>query len=142
MQIEPASLDDESDVKQDVTTRKSIKLYRVTDEHGKLEINEVKSGPLDRQDLQSKDSFIIDNGNFGIWAWIGKGASTKERLEAMNNAQSFIKTKSYPEHTQVTRVIDGAEPVEFKSLFRTWNDKNASDMTKVVFFLLKKHFSE
>ena len=122
-------------MKLDITTRRGIKLYRVSDEHGKLEINEVKSGPLDRQDLLSEDSFIIDNGIFGIWAWIGKDASSKERLEAMNNAQNFIKTKSYPEHTQVTRVIDGAEPVEFKSLFRTWNDKDDSwSLRKVVLF--------
>ena len=60
-------------MKLDITTRRDIKLYRVTDENGKLEINEVKSGPLDRQDLLSEDSFIIDNGIFGIWAWIGKG---------------------------------------------------------------------
>ena len=29
---------------------------------------------------------------------------------------------------QVTRVIDGGEPVEFKSLFRHWKDKNLSEV--------------
>ena len=28
-----------------------------------------------------------DNGNFGIWVWIGKRASEGERREAMRNAQ-------------------------------------------------------
>ena len=46
----------------------------------------------------------------------------------MKNAQSFIKSKSYPQYTQVTRVIDGGEPVEFKSLFRHWKDCNLSEV--------------
>ena len=29
---------------------------------------------------------------------------------------------------QVTRVIDGGEPVEFKSLFRHWKDRNLSEV--------------
>jgi hypothetical protein len=33
-----------------------------------------------------KDSFIIDNGKAGIWVWIGKKSSQKERQEAMRNA--------------------------------------------------------
>ena len=40
----------------------------------------------------------------------------------MRNAQGFIKKKGYPEHTRVTRVIDGGEPIEFKNLFRSWKD--------------------
>lgn len=33
-----------------------------------------------------KDSFIIDNGEAGVWVWNGKGASKQERKEAMRNA--------------------------------------------------------
>jgi hypothetical protein len=53
----------------------------------------VKNGPLEQSDLLSKDSFIVDNGNFGIWVWVGKRASPTERTEAMRNAQGFIKKK-------------------------------------------------
>ena len=67
-QIDPES-DEEGDVKLDIKTRKEIKMYRCSDENGTFEILEVKSGPLDQQDLLSKDSFIIDNGIFGIWAF-------------------------------------------------------------------------
>lgn len=73
-----------------------------------------------------QDSFIIDNGMAGIWVWVGKKASHKERTEAMRNAQGFIKKKNYPNHTQVTRVIDGGEPQEFKSLFNSWATPGAS----------------
>ena len=42
----------------------------------------------------------------------------------MRNAQGFAQKKEYPVATRVTRVIDGGEPAEFKSLFRDWKDKN------------------
>ena len=53
----------------------------------------IIGGPLEQSDLQSKDSFIIDNGAFGLWVWVGKKASSAERTEAMRNAQGFIKKK-------------------------------------------------
>ena len=53
----------------------------------------ITGGPLEQSDLQSKDSFIIDNGAFGLWVWVGKKASSAERTEAMRNAQGFIKKK-------------------------------------------------
>ena len=62
------------------------------------------------------------NGNFGIWVWIGKRASEGERREAMRNAQGFIKAKQLKPDTPVTRVIDGGEPSEFKTLFKAWRD--------------------
>ena len=33
-----------------------------------------------------QDSFIIDNGEAGVWVWNGKKASKRERSEAMRNA--------------------------------------------------------
>jgi len=82
----------------------------------------VKDGPLLQDDLTSDDSYLIDNGNFGIWVWIGKRASEGERREAMRNAQGFIKAKGLKPGTNITRVIDGGEPAEFKTLFKRWKD--------------------
>ena len=36
--------------------------------------------------LVLQDSYIIDNGAAGIWAWIGKNSTKKEKSEAMRNA--------------------------------------------------------
>lgn len=66
--------------------------------------------------------FIIDNGTNGIWVWVGRRASDKERVEAMRNARGFVKKKKYPNNTNVTRVIDGSECLEFKMLFNYWKD--------------------
>jgi len=34
--------------------------------------------------------------------------------------QGFIKKKGLPNSTSVTRVIEGGEPSDFKSLFKSW----------------------
>ena len=47
-------------------------------------------------DRLPQDSFIIDNGQDGIWVWVGKKATKKEREEALRNAQGFITKKGYP----------------------------------------------
>ncbi|XP_015782794.1 adseverin isoform X2 [Tetranychus urticae] len=106
--------------------RASLKLYKVSDESGSLKIIHVNTSPLSKEDLNSQDCFIIDNGSAGIWVWIGKGATPKERIESMRNAQGFIIKKNYPNHTPVTRVIDGGEPIDFKSLFKSWNEANST----------------
>lgn len=120
--IRPAS--ELTDERQDYKISNEIKLYRCSDDDGTLRVTEVKTGPLLQTDLNSGDSYIVDNGDQGVWAWIGKKASPKERIEAMRNAQGFIRKKNYAPNTPVTRVIDGGEPEEFKSLFCRWKVKN------------------
>ena len=91
LQVREATPDD--DQKADMMTRKMIKLYICSDEAGALHIREMKGGPLEQSDLDSNDAFIVDNGQLGIWVWIGKKASKQERAEAMRNAQGFIEKK-------------------------------------------------
>lgn len=57
--------------------------------------------------------------------WIGKKASSEERSKGMTTASNFIKEKNYPSTTPVTRVVNGAEPVEFQMLFTDWRDPNS-----------------
>nr|CAD7262170.1 unnamed protein product [Timema shepardi] len=102
----------------------ALTLYHCSDEEGTYKVIEVKSGPLYQSDLSSEDSFIIDNGVAGIWVWVGRRASPKERVEAMRNAHGFVTKKGYPNNTPVTRVVDGGEPVEFKILFTSWKERS------------------
>jgi hypothetical protein len=44
----------------------------------------------------------------------------------MRNAHGFVRKKEYPSHTPVTRVIDGAEPLEFRCLFTKWKLPNTA----------------
>lgn len=94
----------------------------------------------------------MDNGEQGIWVWVGKKASPKERVEAMRNAHGFVKKKGYPSHTAVTRVIDGGEPVDFKQLFTSWrnrdqttpaamlNQNNRQNSSRPIMQILFKYF--
>ena len=139
--IEEARKDEESEAA--VVTE--IKLFRCSDEDGTLKVTEVKKGPLYQSDLNSDDSFFVDNGPNGIlfhslfifrfkmfhlyflsgvFVWVGKKASKQERSEAMTNGQSFAKKKEFPVSTNVVRVIDGGEPAEFKALFRDWKNRD------------------
>lgn len=143
-EIRPAS-QAETDDKEDARVRKEIKLYCCTEEDGKLKISEVKTGPLLQSDLKSGDSFIVDNGNAGIWVWVGRKASKKERTEAMRNAQGFIKKKSKSyidavsrfrfEGFVCTQVGNRQVPSknEIRSKLRFFTDYNAyTQVTRVV----------
>ena len=67
----------------------------------------MKEGPLLQSDLVSDDSFIVDNGSWGIWVWVGKRASKKERTEAMRNAQGFIKKKGENKKDEKAEIVQG-----------------------------------
>ncbi|CAF1325577.1 unnamed protein product [Rotaria sordida] len=99
-----------------------IKLYKCSDESGTLKVTEKKVGPLVKSDLESEDAYIVDNSAYGVWVWVGRRSNPKERREAMRNALGFLQKKGYPKTTKVCRVIDGAEPMEFIALFKTWLD--------------------
>jgi len=103
------------------------KLYRISDAGGKLKIEEVAGRPLTREMLDTNDAYILDTASLGsIYAWIGKGASNEEKLHSWKEAQEFIKAKGYPNHTQVTRVVEGGETPLFKQNFQSWPEKDAS----------------
>lgn len=111
---EAGGLDDKIDRKY------TLKLYVCSEDEGTLKVSEVKPGPLSRKDLQSGDSYIVDNGSDGLWIWTGKNSSKKEKSEAMRNALGFINKKGLDPNTSVTRVVEGGEPTDFKCLFKDW----------------------
>eukprot|EP00794_Sanderia_malayensis_P007449 gene7449-8271_t len=104
------------------SSKVQVKLYRVTDASGKLEIKESGKFPFKKSDLDADDCFIVDAGPSGVFAWIGKHCTVQEKKEAMTNAVEFIKQKGYPNWTQVTRVVEGAETPIFKQFFNNWTE--------------------
>lgn len=97
-----------------------IKLYKCTEQSGKYKVAELKSGPIFRSDLSPSSVFLIDRGEAGVWAWVGKEVNAREKLEAVRNARGFVKKKGYSSKTPVARALDGQEPSEMKSLLRGW----------------------
>lgn len=86
----------------------------------------------------------MDNGPSGIWVWVGKQATKKERSSALKYAMELIKRKSYSHKTELTKVIEDGETVEFKALFRAW-DIGAEDKrhhARLLRMLRNGHFAQ
>jgi gelsolin len=85
-------------------------LYRLSDETGTVVITDVAKGKgnILKKDLVEDDVMILDLGH-KVYAWIGNGASKKERATAISKAMEFIGQKGLPEHTPVRRVLQGVE---------------------------------
>lgn len=78
-----------------------------------------------------QDVFILDHEDSGIWVWVGNDVRDKERVDAIRNARGFVKKKKYKNSTPVTRVVDMAEPFEFKMLFINWQDRSDGKATGI-----------
>lgn len=92
------------------------KLYRLSDSSGKMTFTEVASGSLKRNQLDSKDVFIVDTGA-EIFAWIGKGASVSEKHKSMQYAQEYLTSHNRPPYLPIARVLEGGENEHFELAF-------------------------
>ncbi|XP_073969636.1 actin depolymerising venom protein gelsolin 1-like [Rhodnius prolixus] len=110
--------DQEYEKKQDAI----VALYKVSDATGKLVAEQLPEKPLKRSSLKSEDCFILDTVTSGIYVWVGRGSTTKEKVEALARGQAFLKDNNYPDWTQMQRVIEGGEPTAFKEYFDDWRD--------------------
>ncbi|XP_057330395.1 villin-1 isoform X2 [Microplitis mediator] len=97
-----------------------VKLYKCSQQSGKYKVVELKSGPIFRNDLTSTAVFIIDQGEAGVWAWIGNDVDDREKLEAIRNVRGFVKKKGYSCCVPVARALENYQPKEIKKIFRPW----------------------
>ncbi|KAG7272468.1 hypothetical protein CRUP_009020, partial [Coryphaenoides rupestris] len=108
----------------DVLSKQDKQVVIVSDNSGKLVVQEVASQPLTQDLLRSTDCYIADQGGSSVMVWKGKQASPEERRSALSNAVGFIKAKNYPASTNVEVMSEGGESAIFKHLFKSWNEKN------------------
>ncbi|XP_035204761.1 gelsolin, cytoplasmic-like [Stegodyphus dumicola] len=92
------------------------------DDSGELQMELVAEKPLKQEYLKSGDCYLLDGGVNGLFVWIGKNSSKRERVEAMNMANKYIEKHNYPKWLTVKRVIDEGEPPIFKSYFSLWTE--------------------
>jgi len=97
-----------------------ISLYSCSDITGNLNIELIKQGNLQRNDLIADDSFIINAGDLGIWVWLGRKSNAQERKMAMETGLKFIKDNDLSPNTKLTKVFMNGEPEEFRCLFINW----------------------
>ncbi|MCP9263077.1 Gelsolin repeat protein [Dirofilaria immitis] len=87
---------------------------------GKMNVQMVSRGNFKYSQLESKDAFILDAYNGGIYVWVGKNCSLDERTKAMKYATKYIELQGRSKNTQVVRVLEGAEPVAFTQWASSW----------------------
>ena len=87
--------DEEEDDEDQPDSASTPKLFRVSDEDGSLDMDMVKEGDLGMGDLDSKDVFVVDAGN-ELFVWVGKGASTAEKKNAMAYAHKHLMDSEHP----------------------------------------------
>ncbi|KAH8294598.1 hypothetical protein KR018_000155 [Drosophila ironensis] len=103
------------------TDAAAVTLYKISDASGKLQVEAIRQKPLTQAMLDTRDCFVLDTGS-GIFVWVGKGATQKEKTDAMAKGQEFMHAKKYPAWTQIHRIVEGAESAPFKQYFATWRD--------------------
>jgi gelsolin len=96
----------------DVPQPAEKKLFRLSDETGKMQMIPVKE--VSRKSLDSKDAFILDAG-FEVFAWIGKGASKEEKSKALAYATDYLFKNNRPKTLPVSRILEGAENEVFNA---------------------------
>jgi gelsolin len=110
----PASIPDEEEMKE--VPEVEMTVQHVSDASGRMEVNEVCRGQLDRSVLNSDDAFIVDAGQ-SLYIWVGSGANRNEKREAMRFATEYLQTAGRATDIPIARVMEGKEPAEFWAAF-------------------------
>jgi len=93
-----------------------VSLHHISDASGKMTVEEVGKGKLDRSMLISDDAFVLD-GVTRLYVWIGKGANTAEKREAMCHGIEYLERCGRGTKVPIARVMEGKEPTEFWDAF-------------------------
>jgi gelsolin len=88
-------------------------MVEVSDKTGEIVMTNVEWG---KGSLKTEEVFIVDVGA-AVYAWIGKGASKKERSQGIILANKYVVDNGMPFSTPIVRVLEGNEPAAFTKLF-------------------------
>ncbi|XP_042447003.1 villin-2-like [Zingiber officinale] len=96
------------------------KLYSIND--GQLKLEE---STLSKAMLENYKCYLLDCGD-EVFVWVGRVTQIEERKAASKTAEDFIASQNRPKTTRITQVIQGYEPLSFKSNFESWPAGNAA----------------
>jgi gelsolin len=113
---EPDKIPEDTGGDADWEKTSTKRIFRLSDESGKLEFKEEASGKVPRSVLDSKDVFVFDIGS-EVFAWIGKEASKDEKRKALHFAQEYLKKYNRPSFLPISRILEGGENEVFNSSF-------------------------
>jgi len=104
------------DLEFEKKTGQTRRLFKLSDQSGKMEFEEISQGRVTRRMLNSADVFIFDTGAH-VYAWIGKGASVDEKGKSMKYAQEYLTKYNRPVYLPISRILEGAENKLFEQSF-------------------------
>ncbi|QQP51482.1 Uncharacterized protein FKW44_012861, partial [Caligus rogercresseyi] len=107
---------------EEVQAKKDVVFYELENVVGDENIiTRLSSGALSQSNLRSKKAFLIDDhSSSGIWVWVGRDSGVSYNNRALKAGQGFIKEKKYSQNISITRVVQNAEPLEFRIFFKKW----------------------
>ncbi|CAN0099992.1 unnamed protein product [Ascophyllum nodosum] len=109
----------------------SVKLYRVSDDSGKMKTTEVvdpEGEGLTADLLNSGDVYILDVGS-ELFVWVGKSSSVEEKKSGMPYAAKFIEENGRDVAMPVSRLMQGYENTPFR---RNGNGKAPSQRSTPI----------
>jgi gelsolin len=110
----PKEIKDEEEMKEAPEVEPSV--HHVSNATGRMVIEEVCRGKLDKKVLNSDDCFIVDVG-VSVFIWVGQGSNNLEKREAMNFAVQYLKNQGRDSDVPIGRVSEGKETPEFWAAF-------------------------
>ncbi|CAF4516331.1 unnamed protein product, partial [Rotaria socialis] len=118
---------------------KSI-LYKVDLGQEFIELPQVElepGGVLKKELLHTRNIYILDCYT-ELFVWIGKKSARLVRMAATRLAVELLSMIQRPEHSVITKTLEGAETQVFKSKFDAWDDVLAVDFTRTAENVSKK----
>lgn len=92
------------------------KMFKVSDEDGSLDMDEIASGDAISKDLLSSDDVFVINTGEHVFCWVGSGASIDERKNGLTYASNYLNGTETP-WLPITVVAEGREDNVFKNAF-------------------------
>jgi len=124
--------------KDDENSVTVLRMLKVSDESGSMEVTKVTEGHVDLEKLESGDVFICDFG-LTLYIWIGKEANKAEKQKAMIHAVQYLEDAGRPANIPVCRVLEGREPDHFITLMKEGREHGWNAEMMTVGFIGRRH---
>ena len=95
-----------------------------------MRVTEIATGSLRYEQMEPSQTYIVDQGGLGLFVRVGSHVSKEQKLQNLKVAVNYLRSKKYPDYTQVTMVTQGSEIPLFKQLFVNWPQKGLNTTQK------------
>jgi len=112
-----------TDEQEERNAIKGMKLFRVSEASGRLEVMVWIGDTISKELLDSAACFVLDCQNM-VYVWTGTYSSMSERSWALLKAEELISHGSRPACIDISWVVESDEGIIFKDQFLDWQDRS------------------